>query len=198
MSSGELSSLANRAADALNLLCMDLAHGLADRIWEAEEGLSAGSLEAGHSGGSYADPTAVAALKGPDVARRDRLELERLLRRLVSSAVRAADIAAAYPEAHVADDRTRRLLERLNGAKAQGCESCARLATPDGLPRWEPTDVRRDGPTTVFGRLEAPMWLCSWCADRVQQWGRLPTPGELEAHHAGKRVAWPSDVERPR
>lgn len=197
MSSGELSSLANRAADALNLLCMDLAHGLADRIWEAEQGVSASSWDAGHGAGSYADPTATAALRGPDVARRDRVELERLLRRIVSAAVRASDVAAAYPAVHIADDRSRALLERMNGVRAQGCESCARLRTADGLPRWEPTDVRRDGPTTVFGRLSAPMWLCSWCADRVQSWGRLPMPGELEAHHAGKRVSWPADVTRP-
>lgn len=197
MTTNRLAELANLAADELNGLCMDLAHGLANRLSEATGELHARSYDGSSWRSAYADPTPSAALRPPDRAARDRADLERLLNRLVAAARAASAIAERYPPAHVAVDADRRALEAMNGTRADGCASCARLRASNGLARWEPPDSRLQGATTVAGRLSEPMVLCSWCRDRVTQWNRLPTLAELEAHHEGRPVRWPSDVDRP-
>lgn len=196
-SNRELQQLAEAGADELNALCIDLASGLGQRIIEAQAGMRSSGFEAHARGGATSDPTVALALRGADLARLHHAEMERLLRRIATAARRAAEIGRLYPAPRVATDDDRRVLERVNGTKAQGCASCARVSASDGLPRWEPTDLRLAGPTDVSGRLSAPMWLCRWCVDRVSQWGRLPTPEELRCHHERGRVPWPDDVERP-
>jgi hypothetical protein len=195
-SNRELLRLSNDAADELNEFCWHMAHGLAHRIDEHTGELRAASMLV--RAGGVSDPTALGAeRRSKDVARQHLAEMERCLRKVTSAVRRLQQIAACYPEARVANDEDRRHLERLNGTRADGCASCARLSAADGLPRWEPADSRRNGPTDVSGRLSEPLWLCRWCVDRVELWGRLPTPAELGTHHAGQRVPWPADVARP-
>lgn len=190
---------ANTTADELGALCAELAHGLLQRITEAQGGLAAARPERiGTRGVSLADPTAVSAMRGLDLAAAHRNELEHCIGRARTAIHRALDIAAGYPEPREPDAGARAALSRLNDHSDPGCESCARVAGPAGGPRWEPPDARLDGHRTdACGALDRAMWLCRWCHDAVRRWGRLPTLAELERHHDGKRVPWPADVERP-
>jgi hypothetical protein len=187
---------ANATADDLSHLCTHLAHGLLQRLAEAEAGPAAARADRTSARGALlADPTAVAAMRGLDLAAAHRAELERCIGRARTAIRRALEIAAGYPEARAPDPGVATALARANDRADPGCESCARITGPAGVPRWEPPI----GPlcTDVAGALPEPARLCRWCWDAVSRWGRLPTVEELARHHDGRRVSWPDDVERP-
>lgn len=193
-------ALYNQAAAihaAIGVLRRELDAGVIERMTQAEAGLRAVQTDAvGSSGGSVADPTATGALGPADAAagHRDALAASLAVARAhVDIALAVVDL---YPAAHVANAADRALLARLNGRSERGCQSCARLRRPDGEPRWEPLYSKLTEATTVGGRLPEPMLLCRWCYGRVEAWGRLPTPAEAAAHHAGQKVPWPADVPR--
>lgn len=164
-----------------------VATGALRRLGEQRPGPGSGASGNGHAGPAYSDPTATAALAGHrDVAGAHRAEIERQLVRAVAALRQAADVCARYPVPMPAP-----------GVPEPGCESCARLRGPAGGHRWEPPDRRLSGPTDAGGRLPEKHYLCAWCHDKARAWGRLPTGAELEAHHAGRRVAWPKDVPQP-
>jgi len=170
--------------------------GLAQRIAEAEGGLSAQRLSMAAPGGDRADPTAGSALAPDDAARHHQLELATAVDQARAHLAYALSIAGQYPPPHVADAVDRAELARINGRGESCCQNCARTRRPDGEPRWEPIDARRAEASTVDGRLAEPLLLCRWCYDRVASWGRLPTFIELERHHRGERVPWPDDIPR--
>lgn len=128
-----------------------------------------------------------------DQAVLDEEHLDLLLKRLAHNTNIAVTIINRYPVPRrpTATDRADLGLVRSD----PGCENCARTEAAAGGPRWEPP--RTATPTTVEDRLEEPALLCDWCYQRVRAWGRLPTPAELDRHHRGDRVSWPSDVPRP-
>lgn len=141
----------------------------------------------------YGTDVTVTQVVATDQAVLDEQHLDLLLQRLAHNINMAIAIVERYPVPHraTAVDRNGLGLVRSD----PGCENCARTESPAGGPRWEPP--RTTTPTTVEDRLPAPTLLCDWCYQRVRAWGRLPTPPELERHHRGDRVPWPSDVPRP-
>lgn len=199
LSNRQIAHAAHAAADDLGELCAAIDHGLLARIVEAEAGPPAGRFDrsSARGGGAGSDPTGDAALRRVDASGAHRAELARCVLRARGAIRRARQLAAGYPEARAAGAGERAELARVNGRGEPGCGSCARLQVAPGVPRWEPRDSRFAGPTSVAGRLAGPMVLCVWCHDRVAQWGRLPTVDELEAHHEGRRVRWPTDVPQP-
>jgi hypothetical protein len=188
----ELTLLLRAVADA-RALARAIDGGLLDRIEAHSDGLTALRYEASVAAGDHADPTATKRLHDPAAAHLAEI------RSHVTAAHRILDrahaIARQYPPVRVAGDAERAMLGE---AEVPHCASCARIPGPDGQGRWEPAWPALASPTSVKGRLTEALWLCSWCYGRVRQWGRLPVPAELELHHQGKRVVWPSDVERNR
>lgn len=166
-----------------------------DRMRQAVPGLPAQRFEASTRSSMVADPTGTAALaEATDRATADLRMLDRVLvqaKRAVDELLRLVD---RYPPPHVG--ATDRLLAEAEADAEPGCWSCARVPGPAGTPRWEPP-IAGLGATDVGGRLDVPRLLCWWCYDRARLWGRLPTEEELQAHHSGKRVRWPSNVPRP-
>lgn len=200
LSNRRLAQVAHATADDLSELCAAIDHGLLARIVDAQAGPPAGRFDRSspRGGGAGSDPTGDAALRRVDATAVHRAELGRCLLRARAAIGRARQLADRYPEARAAGVGERAELARANGRYEPGCGSCARLHVAPGVARWEPRDSRYAGPTTVAGRLAEPMVLCVWCHDRTAQWGRLPTVDELEAHHEGRRVRWPTDVPRPK
>jgi hypothetical protein len=140
------------------------------------------------------DPTANAP---SDVASRDLRKLDRMLQSIEFSVRDIESILDAYGPARVASELDRLALQRLNIEPMAGCANCARVTGPTGRARWEPADSRCPGPTTAAGKLAEPVVLCSWCRNRLDLWGRLPSERELQRHHEGHKVPWPKDVPRP-
>lgn len=102
-----------------------------------------------------------------------------------------ASIDKAYRHLHDA----RRLIDTLTTTPPppKGCESCARHTDPDGGRYYSPVNVGKTEGTRVevAGQppiLDKPMGLCRWCWDFTSKHRRLPTEGELRAHHDGRRV----------
>jgi hypothetical protein len=129
-----------------------------------------------------------------DRAEEDERDLDRLLETVARKANELLRILGNYPPPHVATAEERRHLGLGDGPT---CTSCARTPGPDGEPRREPIRADLAGPTDVAGRLDVPAYLCAWCYGCVRDWGRPPTPDEVERHHSVGRVPWPSDVTRP-
>ena len=173
----------------------EMATGTLGRLGEHAAGPGPGVNGARRPRGAYSDPTATAALNGSgDPALEQRAELERLMVRAVASLRLVRELCARNPVPAPAD----RAGVGLSPSVGASCESCARLPGPGPRGRrWEPPDSRLVGATDVGGRLESRRYLCVWCHEKVRAWGRLPSPDELEAHHAGRRVAWPADVPAP-
>lgn len=194
--------LARRTAGRVMVLAAKLdaiesGSNVIGRIRQAQSGTQAQRFDAQRSGPTVPDPTFVAAARGVDPASRDLVKLDRVMRRLAALAEEAWDIVDRYPPPRSATEADRLALARENARPEPGCESCARIEGERGGPRWEPVHPKLAGPSDVGWRLPEPMLLCSWCYDRVIQWGRLPSAGELQGHHRGQRVPWPKDVERP-
>lgn len=146
------------------------------------------------SSSAVADPTA--AMR-PDVAARDVRKLDRALEGIEVYLRDAEAVLDTYGPARKANELDRLALARLNIAPMPGCNNCARINDSKGVPRWEPADSRNPEPTTAGGKLDEAQVLCSWCRNRLDLWGRLPSERELERHHRGDRVPWPADVPRP-
>lgn len=198
LSNRALQELALDSAALLDRVCTDIAHGVLQRVAEAEGGLTASRADrSAIAGGAHADPTARLALRGVELASAHRDEVQRLLVHLRAQTDRLAQLVALYPTPHAAGEADRLALARLNARSEPGCQSCARIPGPRGGPRWEPAHPKLDGPTWAGGRLAEPMWLCRWCYEALLAWNRLPSEKELVRHHAGQRVPWPADVERP-
>lgn len=132
-----------------------------------------------------------------DAASRDLRKLDRALEGIELHLRQIEAVLDAYGPARVANELDRLALARLNVQPVAGCGNCARVEGANGGPRWEPADTRNPHPTTAGGALAEPMVLCSWCRNRLDLWGRLPSERELERHHRGDRVPWPADVPRP-
>jgi hypothetical protein len=179
-------------AEAVTLLRGALRSGAWQRMTDYADGPPTSRLDAlGGTGGSVADPTALAALgRGRSMATSHRTELDHALTEATAALARAVRLVGLYPE------RDGHALVVLSKGEP-GCESCATTIGPAGTPRWEPIYSKLLRRTTVDGRLGRPAYLCRWCYDRVALWDRLPTQAELTLHHAGRRVPWPSDVARP-
>ena len=167
------------------------------RIRDAQNGPQAQRFDTQRSGPSVPDPTYAAAVRGPDLASRDLVRLDRLLVGLERSVVQLLDLVDRYPAPRPANDADRLALARSNDRGDDGCQNCARIEGERGGPRWSPTHPKLAGPTDVGGRLSTPLSLCRWCYDAVVAWGRLPSETELQRHHRGEVVRWPPDVERP-
>jgi hypothetical protein len=134
---------------------------------------------------------------GIDQATHDEANLDAALRHASVAIGKAWEIIARYPPPHRANEADLLALGKLNARPDPGCESCARIESPAGGPRWEPPRAGQANATFVGGRLDRPMLLCEWCYQCVRRWGRLPSGTELERHHRGEIVAWPKDVKRP-
>lgn len=184
-----------RETTRLLIACVRRLPGALARMHKVEGSLRSTRTDGSRAGG-LADPTGAAALV-IDGASRDLRSLDRLLGQLYRAAVDLHGVLVSYPDAHQAGEADRLALARANIVPDPGCANCARLEGPDGRPRWEPADLRVSGPTTAGGVLAEPMVLCSWCRNRLDLWGRLPSEAELTRHHQGQRVPWPSDVPRP-
>lgn len=142
------------------------------------------------------DPTASTA-GAYDAGTDDLRRLDKALESIVKATRTIERITDANAEPRLANELDRLALDRLNVKPDAGCGNCARIEGPLGGPRWEPVDTRHTNATTVGDRLDVPMFLCSWCYDAVIRWSRLPSAAELERHHRGQPVPWPSDVARP-
>jgi hypothetical protein len=175
-----------------------LHSGALQRMEESAAGLTAQRFDRLAQRGSHSDSTAMLAQRETDMAGAHRAELVGSITTALLALSRCLELAALYPPPHVADEEDRAALARINGRAEPGCQNCARLTLEDGQRRWEPIDPRLSEATTVGQRLTEALLLCSWCVDRTRAWGRLPTPEELRRHHAGQRVPWPDDVERPK
>jgi hypothetical protein len=170
---------------------------LLGRMRDAQGGTQAQRFDAQRSGPTVPDPTAAAALRGADPATRDLVRLDRICNRLVALIEEAWDIADRYPPPRSATETDRLALERENSRGEDGCQNCSRIEGERGGPRWSPVHSGITWPTDVGGRLAEPMLLCRWCYGRVAEWGRVPSPSELQRHHRGQKVPWPADVPRP-
>lgn len=191
-----------RTAGRLGLLAAEFDAIKADttllgRIRDAMAGTQAQRFDAQRSGPTVPDPTFVAAARGVDPASRDLVELDRICNQLVALVDSAWVIVDRYPPPRSATASDRLALDRENRRGDDGCRNCARIEGERGGPRWSPVHPARLGPTDVGGRLAEPALLCRWCYERVEAWGRLPSPAELQRHHRGQRVPWPADVPRP-
>lgn len=132
-----------------------------------------------------------------DAASRDLRQLDIALEGIELHLRKIEAVLDTYGPARAANELDRLALARLNIVPMAGCDNCSRIEGPKGGPRWEPADTRNPHPTTAGGVLAEPMVLCSWCRNRLDLWGRLPSERELERHHRGDRVPWPQDVPRP-
>lgn len=163
------------------------------RMRDAQGGLRAKSYE-GTPGTVRRDASFLATVRG-DQAAADERELDLALTRLARDTNTLVTIIERYPVPKV--PRVDRRGLGIVGPTALACANCAGIEGPAGGPRFEPVRSDLAGPTTVGGRLDEPVLLCAWCYGCVRDWGRVPTPAELERHHRGLRVSWPDDVERP-
>lgn len=167
-----------------------------DRMRINEGHLRASVVDGSRSGSGVSDPTGSSAGR-PDPGHADFARMHHAVRQIERHMRTIEAIAAANEEPRKPTELDRLALDRLNITPEPGCASCARIEGDHGGVRWEPTDVRFKVPTDVAGVLDEPMFLCRWCYDAVERWGRLPSTNELERHHRGERVPWPSDVPRP-
>lgn len=165
------------------------------RMRDSEGGLRASSYEPRIVAGSPVD-TVTSSLFTLDDVEQDRWRLVAALASACDVMREALRICARYPRPHVPDADELAAIARENERREGGCESCARTRRPDGERRFEPIYSQLTEATTVGDRLDEAMLLCRWCYDRTSAWGRLPNVDELERHHRGERVPWPSDVER--
>ena len=169
-------------------------HTSLERLVAALPGIKAAAYDGDQRGpGGPSDPTG-RAVGQVDVPTRDLARFDFLVNQAAQALTEANVILAGYGPARAANDADRLALTKANTRPEPGCESCARTEAAEGVPRWVPVDSRRKGPTTVGGRLPEPMELCSWCADKVGLWNRLPTVEEVELYHERGRVPWPKDV----
>jgi hypothetical protein len=165
------------------------------RIRDAQGGLRARAFD-GATKTMRHDATFAGVLTG-DQAVVDERHLDEAIKAAAVAVNRAWEILARYPVPHRATDADLLALGKLNAKQEPGCENCARVRSPAGGPRWEPPRAGQAGPTFVGGRLDHPMLLCEWCYSCVRRWGRVPSELELEKHHRGDVVPWPTDVRRP-
>lgn len=190
--------LANATADRCALLARALdvigVDGLTviARIRDAQGPLHSRSYEA--AGSSRPTGTPPPGTGRTDRAQHDERDLDACVTGAAQAINRAWSIIGNYPPAHAANATERAALGLGDGP---WCASCARTEGPDGAPRREPIRSDLARPTDVAGRLPEPMWLCRWCYQCVIDWGRTPTPAEVERHHTHGRIPWPADVERP-
>lgn len=193
--SGEVLRLARLVADEVAALVATIEDGGLQRMRQAAASPAPTSrAERVVVAGGVSDPTASAALAGGhDAAVVDELELRHILQRLYTVACRGKRVLDRYPVAAVLDADTRAVLGL--GAAEPGCTNCAQLPGLGGGPRWEPVDSRLTNPLALPDG--TALWLCRWCHDALDRWGRLPTRDELATHHAGRRVTWPADVPAP-
>lgn len=168
-----------------------------DRMRAAQGQMRAATYDAVGSSSTISDPTSTGRGVRRDRATADLRHLDSAFDALKRSVERVTLILDAYPVARTVNQLDRLELDRLNLTPEPGCANCARVDGPLGGPRWEPVDLRVAEPTDCGGKLAAPVWLCSWCRNRCDLWGRLPSKAELNKHHRGERVPWPKDVERP-
>jgi hypothetical protein len=162
------------------------------RMRELQGNLRARTYEAGPA--SVRHDAVFAGLR-PDQAAADERDLDRALKAASTEIAKAWAIIGRYPVPARVSERQRRDL----GLVADpGCESCARTKGPAGGNRWVAPHPNLRRPTTVGGRLPAPIILCRWCYECVRNWGRLPLPAEIDLYHQVGRVPWPDDVKAPR
>jgi hypothetical protein len=161
------------------------------RMRDAQGGLRARRYDTTRSG-ARRDSTFAGI--GVDAAVTDERDLDECLTTAARVITRAWSIVANYPPAHEPTVAERRALGLGDGPH---CSSCARTSRADGAPRQEPIRADLTGPTDVGGRLAEQVLLCDWCYRAVVDWGRLPTPEEVERHHTRGRVPWPDDVPKP-
>lgn len=162
------------------------------RMRDTQAGIRARNYEA--SGRSTMRHDATFGGVGRGRAEEDEANVDRLLCTAAAKTTEALQILKNYPPAHVATAEDRRALGLGDGP---WCTSCAGTPGPDGSPRREPIRADLTGPTDVGGRLDVPVYLCGWCYGCVRDWGRVPTPAEVERHHTVGRVPWPADVPKP-
>lgn len=166
-----------------------------DRMRDLQGPLRAKSYDTG-ARSLRSDATANAAAAA-DQAVRDERDLNRYVREASMAAAAAWKIIGRYPAPRRPNPAEQAAVGRLNARGELFCQSCARTTDSTGQARYEPIRPASIGPTTVGGRLNEALGLCSWCYGCVRDWSRLPTPAEVDLHHRGVRVRWPDDVERP-
>lgn len=115
----------------------------------------------------------------PDQARDDQRSIDHRLHSLERETMRLVDDFTRHAL------RPPNVIEQCKGDDEPGCESCARLPGARGGPRWEPV---RQTAKVAEGKLVVTYKLCRWCADFVRSEGVLPTKGQLDAHHTGRKV----------
>lgn len=187
---GALGDRAGLLSQVLDVIAED-GTSVMGRMRDAQGGLRARRYDVTRSGGRR---DATFAGVGDDRALSDERELDESLATAARVLARAWAIVASYPPAHTATAADRRSLGLGDGPY---CASCAQTNRADGSPREEPIRADLIGPTDVGGRLAEAKPLCAWCYSSTRDWGRLPTPAEVERHHTRGRVPWPSDVEKP-
>lgn len=129
------------------------------------------------------DPTGEAAIEH-DPARCDLEGFDRSLERWANDAERILDFARRWkPPTSDQADGIREAFSKLIDSGEPGCEMCARAG------RWSPPHVET---SDCKGNLPRPYRLCVWCYRFVLSSGRLPTPNEVEAHLAGRRLRRPA------
>jgi hypothetical protein len=175
--------------------CVTAGTTVMGRIRDAQGGIRAKAWDT-NGGSARHDATFAGAMMG-DQAVHDEHALDAALKAAAVALGKAWEIVGRYPPPHRATDADLLALGRANGSAEPCCQSCSRIVSPAGGPRWEPPRPGMAQPTFVGGRLEEPKLLCEWCYQCVRRWGRLPSVTELERHHRGEIVPWPADVRRP-
>jgi hypothetical protein len=133
---------------------------------------------------NLSDPTGEAGIR-PDAAAADRRHFEHLVESTARNAEAMVRLAAKWTPRPPTDREAAETLAVLN-ERDVSCWSCARTKDSQGRQRWEPARCAID----VGGGVRRE--LCRWCQDWFRTTARLPSPSELEAHHAGRAVRRPA------
>lgn len=145
---------------------------------------------------AVSDPTGEAAIGRADRARTDLKNLDHSLFQLDKSMTRIEQIIAPYLPPETGKDNA---LEDEGLKPDPLCENCARYLK-DGKPYRSPIKLGLKGRTRVrIGGepiLNEPLFLCTWCYDKVRSWHRLPEPDEIARYAETGKVYEPKDNRR--
>lgn len=138
--------------------------------------------DAGVSMPAVSDPTGEAAIR-PDPAARDMEWMDRTIDSMHKQAKNLHLLSRRYQNRPATEKERRDTMGDADNAR--GCELCAELMVAPGVRRWEPVwkTLRVDDKLVP---------VCRWCGSFIRDTGRVPSRGELEAHHRGERVSRPA------
>lgn len=145
---------------------------------------------------AISDPTGEAAIGRVDRARTDLKNLDWALGQLDKAMARIEQIITPYLPAQI-----RQTMGDDDGGIQPDplCESCARYVQ-NGVPHRSPIKLGMKSRTQVkIGGepiLNEPLFLCTWCYDKVRAWHRLPEPEEIARYVKTGKVFEPKDNAR--